>query len=239
MSEEKADYNPADKMIKLSGKAYLQVADRIVWFRNDYPEGTIETSLVSVDEDRGSAIFRARITTGQGGVAEATGSETLKDFPQGWIEKAESKAVGRALGYLGYGTAAAGFEEGKRVVDAPQDLRAPRPQPRPAPAAPAPSGNNRIAYNDPRHQTKYSPHQAMRDEQAARRQASPLSPKAFDKAIEQAWTDMEDGKDEGSIFDTLAALQERMSEEQRLVKIQQESAIKQAIAERAAPAIAG
>lgn len=139
MSEEKADYNPADKMIKLSGKAYLQVADRIVWFRNDYPEGTIETQVVSIDEDRGSAIFRARVATGQGGIAEATGSETLKDFPQGWIEKAESKAVGRALGYLGYGTAAAGFEEGNRPVDAPRDNRStPRPS-RPAPAAPAAS----------------------------------------------------------------------------------------------------
>lgn len=126
MSEEKADYNPADKMIKLSGKAYLQVADRIVWFRNDYPEGTIETSIVSIDEQEGSAIFRARITTGNGGIAEATGDETRKDFPQGWIGKAETKAVGRALGYLGYGTAAAGFEEGHRPVDAPQELRTPR-----------------------------------------------------------------------------------------------------------------
>ncbi len=149
-------------MIKLSGKEYLQVADRIVWFRSDYPEGTIETTIVSIDEDKGSAIFRARITTGQGGIAEATGSETLKDFPQGWIEKAESKAVGRALGYLGYGTAAAGFEEGQRVVDAPRDIRpqpayaplrngsAPTrvsapPQPQSAPQTPAPA----LAPDDP------------------------------------------------------------------------------------------
>lgn len=119
MSEEKATYKPTDKMIRLSGKEYLQVADRIVWFRNDYPEATIETQIVSIDEESGSAIFRARITTGKGGVAEATGDETKKDFPQGWIGKAETKAVGRALGYLGYGTASAGFEEGERVVDAP------------------------------------------------------------------------------------------------------------------------
>jgi hypothetical protein len=133
MSEDKSDYNPADKLIKLSGKAYLQVADRIVWFRNDYPEGTIETSIVSIDEEAGSAIFRARVTTGNGGIAEATGDETKKDFPQGWIGKAETKAVGRALGYLGYGTAAAGFEEGNRPVDAPRDVRpVPRPQERPA-----------------------------------------------------------------------------------------------------------
>lgn len=131
MSEDKAQYNPRDGMMDLKGKAYLPVAERIVWFRNDYPEGTIETSIVSIDEETGSAIVRARVTTGKGGIAEATGDETRKDFPQGWIGKAETKAVGRALGYLGYGTAAAGFEEGQRVVDAPQERR---PAPRPAPA---------------------------------------------------------------------------------------------------------
>jgi len=139
MAEERAEYNPANKMIKLSGKEYLQVADRIVWFRNDYPEGTIETTIVSIDEERGSAIYRARVGTGQGGVAEATGDETRQDFPQGWIGKAETKAVGRALGYLGYGTAAAGFEEGRRVVDAPQAPRRADAQ-RPASAQGARSG---------------------------------------------------------------------------------------------------
>lgn len=152
MSEEKADYNPAEHLIKLSGKAYLQVADRIVWFRRDYPEGTIETTIVSIDEERGSAIFRAEVCTGKGGRATATGSETLKDFPQGWIEKSEAKAVGRALGYLGYGTAAAGFEEGNRPVDAPRNLPAPRrderpqePRHAPAPAPPPDLDANLLA----------------------------------------------------------------------------------------------
>lgn len=143
MSDEARDLNLAGRMIPMKGgKEYLQVADRIVWFRRDYPEGTIETTIISIDEERGSAIFRARVTTGQGGVAEATGDETLGDFPQGWIGKAETKAVGRALGYLGYGTASAGFEEGPRVVDAPQAARSPRPtppaaEPRPEPPPPA------------------------------------------------------------------------------------------------------
>lgn len=132
MSEEKAEYNPSDGMMNLKGKAYLPVAARIVWFRNDYPEGTIETIIREIDHERGFAMFTAEVCTGQGGRATATGSETVKDFGD-YIEKAETKAVGRALGYLGYGTAAAGFEEGKRIVDAPQDFRQSAAKPAPTP----------------------------------------------------------------------------------------------------------
>ncbi len=131
MSEEKAAYKPAENMLNLKGKSYLPVAERIVWFRQDYPEAQIETTLVELDRAQGFAMYRARITTGKGGVAEASGSETAKDFGD-FIEKAETKAVGRALGYLGFGTAAAGFEEGGRVVDAP--ITPKRPSDAPAPA---------------------------------------------------------------------------------------------------------
>jgi len=132
MSDEtEKKYNPSDGLMQLKGKSYLPVAERIVWFRQDYPEAQIETTLVELDRAQGFAMYRARITTGKGGVAEATGSETAKDFGD-FIEKAETKAVGRALGYLGFGTAAAGFEEGGRVVDAP--LAPKRPNDAPAPA---------------------------------------------------------------------------------------------------------
>lgn len=135
MSEEPRDLNLLDRMIPMKGgKEYLQVADRIVWFRRDYPEGTIETKLLELDRDKGFAMYHARITTGKGGVAEASGSETAKDFGD-YIEKSETKAVGRALGYLGFGTASAGFEEGQRIVDAPQTARAQRAA-APAPARP-------------------------------------------------------------------------------------------------------
>ena len=127
MNEDTRDLNLMDRMIPMKGgKHYLQVADRIVWFRHEYPEGTIETKLVELDRQQQFCMYHARVTTGQGGVAEASGTETAKDFPE-YIEKAETKAVGRALGYLGYGTASAGFEEGQRVVDAPRDIRPPQP----------------------------------------------------------------------------------------------------------------
>lgn len=141
MSEEPRELNLTERMIPMKGgKHYLQVADRIVWFREEYPEGTIETTLVELDRAQAFCMFRARVTTGKGGVAEATGTETAKDFGD-YIEKSETKAVGRALGYLGFGTASAGFEEGQRVVDAPRDVRsapARSQAARPAPPAAAP-----------------------------------------------------------------------------------------------------
>jgi hypothetical protein len=136
MSEEPRDLNLTERMIPMKGgKQYLQVADRIVWFRNEYPEGTIETLLVELDREVGFCMFRAEVTTGSGGRATATGTETARDFGD-YIEKSETKAVGRALGYLGFGTASAGFEEGGRVVDAPQPPRQAHQDGRSAPERP-------------------------------------------------------------------------------------------------------
>jgi hypothetical protein len=137
MSDEPRELHLTERMIPMKGgKQYLQVADRIVWFREEYPEGTIETTLVELDRQAGFCMYRARVTTGKGGFAEASGTETSKDFGD-YIEKSETKAVGRALGYLGFGTASAGFEEGQRVVDAPQTPRtAPARNAAPASATP-------------------------------------------------------------------------------------------------------
>jgi hypothetical protein len=225
MSEEKSDYNPADHMLNLKGKDYLPVAARIVWLRREHPHAVIRTKLVEHDPQGGFALYRAEVELPDGGYAEATATQSRKQFGD-YLEKCETKAIGRALGFLGYGTMAAFEDEPDNPLyaDAPVD----RPQPRPAP-----NGNRTVKYNDPRHATQYNPRQQVREELAAR-QATPLPPKAFDAAINQAWTDFEDGKDEGSIFDTLDALEPRMSEEQRIVKIQQRVALEQAIAERRA-----
>jgi hypothetical protein len=48
------------------------------------------------------AIFKATVTVPTGGKATGYGSETASDFPD-FIEKAETKAIGRALNALGYG----------------------------------------------------------------------------------------------------------------------------------------
>jgi hypothetical protein len=48
------------------------------------------------------AIFKATVSVPSGGKATGYGSETAGDFPD-FIEKAETKAIGRALNALGYG----------------------------------------------------------------------------------------------------------------------------------------
>ena len=103
----------------IKGKDYLQVAWRLVWFREEHPTWGIETEQVGAIE--GACLFKAVIKDESGRVL-ATGhkSETHKKFPD-YREKAETGAIGRALALLGYGTQFCGDEldEGERIVDSP------------------------------------------------------------------------------------------------------------------------
>ncbi len=69
-----------------------------------------------------TAVFRARVPIPGGGSATGWGSETAGDF-RDYLEKAETKAIGRALAALGFGTQfCPDFEFGAavgRVVDSP------------------------------------------------------------------------------------------------------------------------
>ncbi len=112
-------FNPNDHMMKLKNKDYLQVAWRLVWFREDHPDYGINAEALSLTEDH--AIFKATITDANGiQLSCGHGSESKRDFGD-FIEKAETKAIGRALAMLGYGTqfAADELDEGKRIVDSP------------------------------------------------------------------------------------------------------------------------
>ena len=114
-------FNANDHMIKLKGKDYLQVAWRLVWFREDHPDWSIDASALEIGEDH--AIFKAVICDADGQQkSSGHGSESKRDFGD-FIEKAETKAIGRALAMLGYGTQFAGAEldEGSRIVDSPID----------------------------------------------------------------------------------------------------------------------
>ena len=112
-------FNANEHMMKLKGKDYLQVMWRLVWFREDHPDWGINTTAMELAEDH--AIFKAIITDANGvQVSAGHGSESKRDFGD-FIEKAETKAVGRALAMLGYGTqfAADELDEGERIVDSP------------------------------------------------------------------------------------------------------------------------
>lgn len=123
-------FDPTPHLTKVKGgQLYLPVKDRLMWLREDCPEADIETEMVHLDLDLQLAIFRARVTVPGRGSATGYGSETERDFPAGWIEKAETKAVGRALAALGFGTQfALELDEGERVVDSPVAPAARRPE---------------------------------------------------------------------------------------------------------------
>ncbi|HEX3643161.1 MAG TPA: hypothetical protein VHV10_17885 [Ktedonobacteraceae bacterium] len=142
-------FNPNSHIIQLKSqqgpKDYLPVAWRLVWFREQCPEGTITTELLDLnrseecetevsvwnDEKRkydkvikrakGVAVFRATVTDGKGGSSTGTKTENAACFPD-YLEKAETGSIGRALAALGYGTQFTGDEldEGTdRIADAP------------------------------------------------------------------------------------------------------------------------
>src|SRR5260221_13469382 len=106
---------------------YLPVQWRIFWFRSDNPKGKIDSHALTLDLERGAAIFETYVEREDGGSARMHGSETLGDWKD-YIEKAQTKSLGRALAAVGYGSQFTDdeFTEGERIVDSPVD-RTPEP----------------------------------------------------------------------------------------------------------------
>ncbi len=127
---EPTTFDPSKNLTKVSGADYLEVKWRLVWLRQRHPDAAIETALVEHVGD--SAVFRAIVTLPDGGSATGWGSESMGDF-RDYIEKAETKAIGRALAALGFGTQFCpdfDFESGGgsklKVVDSPIDFASTR-----------------------------------------------------------------------------------------------------------------
>jgi hypothetical protein len=124
-SQERTErpFDPSKYLRKLGGKDYLEVKWRLLWLRTEHPNAVMDTEMVRLDD--GFALFRARVEIPGGGIATGWGSETRQDFFD-FIEKAETKALGRALAALGYGTQfcedfdfSAGSAGSAHVVDSP------------------------------------------------------------------------------------------------------------------------
>lgn len=145
-------FDPTKHLRQLRGKGgtadYLDVKWRLVWLRTEHPDAITEVEHVEITAD--IAIFKAQVMIPGMGRATDYGSETPRDFGD-YIEKAATKALGRALAQLGYGTQFVGFEldENTRIVDSPVQRdddgnaaskpapprQQPQPQPRPTPAS--------------------------------------------------------------------------------------------------------
>lgn len=98
---ETRTFDPTRHLMLVSGNEYLEVKWRLVWLRTEHPNAHIETELVS--HVNNEAIFQATIEIPDGGKSTGWGSEDAQSFGD-YLEKAETKAIGRALAALGFGT---------------------------------------------------------------------------------------------------------------------------------------
>lgn len=111
--------NESIQTMDVKGREYAMVNQRIKAFRMCYPEGTIETELISNID--GVCIFRAvvkniDIILGTGTAYEKESSSYINKTS--YIENCETSAVGRALGMCGFGidTSVASYEEVANAV---------------------------------------------------------------------------------------------------------------------------
>jgi hypothetical protein len=103
------------KTVDIKGKAYVEVNERIKYFRENYKGWSLESDLLSLDN--GVCVIKATIRD-ENGVVKANGLAYEKENSTfinktSYIENCETSAWGRALGNLGIGidTAIASAEE--------------------------------------------------------------------------------------------------------------------------------
>lgn len=118
--------NDLIKTMDIKGKQYAEVNQRIKVFRMLFPNGAIETEILSLDN--GVCVMKATVRDEQGQVLgtgtayENEGSSFINKTS--YIENCETSAVGRALGMVGIGidTSVASYEEVSNAI-LQQDLK--------------------------------------------------------------------------------------------------------------------
>jgi hypothetical protein len=95
--------------IKIHGKTYVEVKDRILAFRNEHKDWNIQTNVINFEPKNGVIIMKASVVDDTG-VVKATGhahewqgDKSSMVNETSFVENCETSAIGRALGLLGYG----------------------------------------------------------------------------------------------------------------------------------------
>ena len=115
--------------VNIKGKEYVMVNERIKEFRANYPEYSLVSEIVSLDND--SCVVKAMVINDKG-VVVATGlaREERQDKTSlvnlnAYVENCETSAWGRALGNLGIGidvAIASGDEMNVKIAHNPETL---------------------------------------------------------------------------------------------------------------------
>jgi hypothetical protein len=109
------------KTTNIKGKEYVQVNERILYFRSEYPDWSIQTEIVNIDEDQ--VLVKAYVYDEDmelrftGHAHEEKQSSYINKTS--YVENCETSAVGRALGMMGIGieTSIATAEEVKQAIN--------------------------------------------------------------------------------------------------------------------------
>lgn len=139
------------KAVKIQGKEYILVADRIVYFNEHFPNGTIKTELITPPTDD-KVVIKATVTPDINLPQRYFTGYSQTVVGQGFInrtaalENAETSAVGRALAMMGIGVieSVASADEivkarvGEGVRESNLRPIVKRTIPQPQPPAPAP-----------------------------------------------------------------------------------------------------
>lgn len=125
-----AKANKGLKSTNIKGKNYIEVNQRIKAFRILYPEGTISTEIIILEN--GVCIIKAVAMNENGsvlGVGHAFEKESTSYINKtSYIENCETSAVGRALGMCGIGIedSVASAEEVENAINQEKQTAAPK-----------------------------------------------------------------------------------------------------------------
>ena len=103
--EELQKANETIRTTDIKGKNYAEVNQRVKAFRMVYPNGLIETEMLSLEN--GVCVFRAKAYDGDNSLIATGTAEESKDSSYinktSYVENCETSAVGRCLGFAGFG----------------------------------------------------------------------------------------------------------------------------------------
>lgn len=134
--EELKKANELISTVPVKGKEYAEVPQRVKAFRSVFPHGTIETEIIKLDGE--FVVMKATVKNGDELLSTGTAFEERKSSfvnKTSYIENCETSAVGRALGFCGFGidNSIASAEEISNAINQQADNK-PSTQKDPAPA---------------------------------------------------------------------------------------------------------